>query len=108
MQLLAMTHGVNAGEVHFPPRGHFNMMTKGGNYFSLQIELTILRRCHFHLCRRNINFLISLNPRTLSHGVCVGFLYLKLPYCIDTMDPSGWIHSERGFGRKQGFKSSTI
>ena len=41
MQLLAMTHGVNAGEVHFPPRGHFNMMTRGGNYFSLQIELTI-------------------------------------------------------------------
>ena len=40
MQLLAMTHGVNAGEVHFPPRGHFNMMTRGGNYFSLQIELT--------------------------------------------------------------------
>lgn len=50
----------------------------------------------------------SLNPGTLSHGACVGFLSLKFPYCTNTREPSGWIDSERGFGRKQGLKISKI
>jgi hypothetical protein len=29
-------------------------------------------------------FLIICQPGTLSHGVCVGFLYLKIPHCIST------------------------
>lgn len=62
MLLLALTHGVNEGEVHFPLYGHFNMMARGGNYFSLQTELRILRRCHFCLCMRKISFLIILQP----------------------------------------------
>lgn len=61
-QLLALTHRVNVGEVRFPLCGYFNLMSRGGNYFSLQIELTVLKRCHFCLCMRKISSLIILEP----------------------------------------------
>lgn len=57
-----MTHEVNEGEAHFPPYGHFNMMAGGGNYFSLQIELSVLRRWHLCLFVREIHLFIIGQP----------------------------------------------
>lgn len=101
MQLLAMTHEVNEGEVRFPPYGHFNVMAGGGNYFSLQIkclkEMAPLSFCEGNLTLRYPPNLQDPFPRCL-----VGFLYLKLPHCKNPAEPSGWRGSERGFGRRQG------
>lgn len=63
-----MTHGVNEGEVHFPPCGHFNVMAGGGNYVSLQIELSVLRRWHLCLHMRKTCLFIIYQPQTLSRG----------------------------------------
>ena len=66
-----MTHGVNEGEGCFPPCGHFDMMAGGGNYFSLQIELSVLRRQHLCLHMRNTCLVIICQPQILSHAVSV-------------------------------------